>query len=120
MPTTGASEAAQAGYRRSVGTPRARSRRDELLALVTDDLAAHGLVDFSLRRAAKAAGTTHKVLLYHFDGAEDLLRQAVEQLRQRRVASGLAVALDPGHRQPLADPGRPAGPGPTARREGQR
>jgi AcrR family transcriptional regulator len=52
---------------------------------VTDDLAVNGLVDFSLRRAARAAGTTHKVLLYHFDGAEDLLRQAVSKLRQRRI-----------------------------------
>src|ERR1051326_2505671 len=90
MPTTGASEAAQAGYRRSVGTPRARSRRDELLASVTDDLAAHGLVDFSLRRAARAAATTHKVLLYHVDGAEDLLEQAIFQLRERRIANSLA------------------------------
>jgi hypothetical protein len=32
-----------------------------LLDRVTDDLG------FSLRRAARAAGTTHKVLLYHFE-----------------------------------------------------
>lgn len=118
MPTTGAPP--QAGYRRSVGTPRARSRRDELLALVTDDVAAHGLVDFSLRRAAKAAGTTHKVLLYHFDGPEDLLRQAVERLRERRVASGLAVALDPGHGQSLAERVQAMWPVLTGSDEGQR
>jgi AcrR family transcriptional regulator len=63
-----------------------------LLERVTDDLAVNGLVDFSLRRAARAAGTTHKVLLYHFDGAEDLLRQAVRKLRERRIAHGLAAA----------------------------
>jgi AcrR family transcriptional regulator len=62
---------------------------------VTDDLADHGLVDFSLRRAARAAGTTHKVLLYYFDGADDLLSQAVVQLRGRRIDRGLA-AMDSG------------------------
>ncbi len=58
---------------------------------MADDLATHGLVDFSLRRAAKAAGTTHKVLLYYFDSAEDLLADSVRQLRDRRIAEGLAA-----------------------------
>jgi hypothetical protein len=59
---------------------------------VVDDLAANGLADFSLRRAARAAGTTHKVLLYYFDGADDLLGQALPELRERRVAAALAAA----------------------------
>lgn len=80
-------------YPRSARTPRGEARRAALLDLVADDLLAHGLTDFSLRRAARAAGTTHKVLLYHFDGAEDLLAQAVAQLRARRIDSGLAAAL---------------------------
>jgi AcrR family transcriptional regulator len=63
---------------------------------VTDDLAANGLVDFSLRRAAKAAGTTHKVLLYYFDGSEDLLAQAMVELRRRRIAEGAAAAAHQG------------------------
>src|SRR5215472_12428479 len=83
---------ARAGYRRSAGSRRGEARRQELLGRVADDLAANGLVDFSLRRAARAAGTTHKVLLYHFDGADDLLRQAVCELRERRIARGLAAA----------------------------
>jgi AcrR family transcriptional regulator len=81
----------QAAYRRSSRSPRGEARRRELLGRVTDDLAANGLVDFSLRRAARAAGTTHKVLLYHFDGADDLLRQAVVELRERRIAAGLEI-----------------------------
>ena len=94
----GAAEAAdqgslrQPGYRRSAGTPRGEARRRELLDRVVDELAANGLVDFSLRRAARAAGTTHKVLLYHFDGADDLLQQAIWQLRERRIANSLALA----------------------------
>lgn len=79
-------------YRRSTGSRRGEARRQELLARVTDDLAANGLVDFSLRRAARAAGTTHKVLLYHFDGVEDLLTQAILALRGRRIDSALAAS----------------------------
>jgi len=81
----------RAGYRRSAGSPRGEARRRELLGRVSDDLAVNGLVDFSLRRAARAAGTTHKVLLYHFDGADDLLAQAIFQLRERRIGSALAA-----------------------------
>lgn len=85
----------RSGYRRSAGSPRGEARRRELLDRVTEDLAANGLVDFSLRRAARAAGTTHKVLLYHFDGADDLLRQAVLKLRDRRIDHAMAaVARD--------------------------
>ncbi|WP_410640923.1 TetR/AcrR family transcriptional regulator [Amycolatopsis sp. lyj-346] len=84
-------ERARAGYRRSAGSPRGEARRRELLAKITDDVAENGLVDFSLRRAARAAGTTHKVLLYHFEGTEDLLRQVVFALRERRIGNALAA-----------------------------
>lgn len=93
----------RAGYRRSAGSKRGEARRRELLERVTDDLAENGLVDFSLRRAARAAGTTHKVLLYHFAGADDLLTQAVVQLRERRIAKSLAAATEGSARRPLAD-----------------
>jgi AcrR family transcriptional regulator len=70
-----------------------------LLDRVAGDLAANGLVGFSLRRAARAAGTTHKVLLYHFEGADDLLGQAILQLRERRIGTALAAATrGPAHR----------------------
>ena len=92
----------RAGYRRSAGSPRGEARRRELLDLVTEDLAVNGLVDFSLRRAARAAGTTHKVLLYHFDGADDLLRQAILQLRERRIGNALAAIAREPERQTLA------------------
>ena len=86
------------GYRRSAGSPRGEARRRELLDRVADDLAVNGLVDFSLRRAARAAGTTHKVLLYHFDGADDLLRQAILQLRERRINAVAAAVGGPAGR----------------------
>lgn len=88
-------------YRRSAGSARGEARRRELLDRVTDDLAVNGLVDFSLRRAARAAGTTHKVLLYYFDGVDDLLAQAILQLRDRRIGNALAATRGPG-RQTLA------------------
>ena len=93
---------ATAGYRRSTGSRRGEARRQDLLRRVTDDLAVNGLADFSLRRAARSAGTTHKVLLYYFDGVEDLLKQAVFQLRGRRIDNALTAAQGPG-RQTLAD-----------------
>jgi AcrR family transcriptional regulator len=92
----------RAGYRRSAGSARGQARRQELLDRVTDDLAVNGLVDFSLRRAARAAGTTHKVLLYHFDGADDLLAQAMFRLRERRISNVLAAAAKSPVRQTLA------------------
>lgn len=91
--TDGGSPGRTAGYRRSTGTPRGEARRQELLDRVSEDLAVNGLVDFSLRRAARAAGTTHKVLLYYFDGADDLLGQAILRLRDRRIDRGLAAAM---------------------------
>jgi len=93
----------RAGYRRSAGSPRGEARRRELLDRVTDDLAVNGLVDFSLRRAARAAGTTHKVLLYHFDSADDLLKQAIFALRDRRIDRALAAAAEGARRLSLAD-----------------
>ncbi|HEX9064542.1 MAG TPA: hypothetical protein VF843_05510 [Streptosporangiaceae bacterium] len=83
-----------ASYRRSAGSPRGEARKQALLRAVVDDLAANGLEDFSLRRAARAAGTTHKVLLYYFDGIEDLLGQALPELRGKRV-SAAAAAVEP-------------------------
>lgn len=90
------------GYSRSTRSPRGEARRRELLELVTEDLAANGLVDFSLRRAARAAGTTHKVLLYQFDSADDLLLQAVLRLRRHLLGAAASTSTD---NEPLTDRG---------------
>lgn len=81
-------------FRRSRGSLRGEARRRDLLTRVTDDVQVNGLPDFSLRRAARAAGTTHKVLLYYFADADDLLAHVVAELRARRIRGGLAAALD--------------------------
>jgi len=88
-------ETRQAAYRRSAGSPRGEARKEELLNAVVDDLVVSGLADYSLRRAARAAGTTHKVLLYYFDGIEDLLGQALPRLRERRTAAALQATAVP-------------------------
>jgi AcrR family transcriptional regulator len=104
MESASANPAAESArsYRRSAGSARGEARRLELLDRVTNDLAVNGLVDFSLRRAARAAGTTHKVLLYYFDGADDLLAQAILKLRDRRIGNALAAAAQESARQTLA------------------
>ena len=80
------------GYRRSAGSPRGAARRQDLLERVTGDLEVNGLADFSLRRAARAAGTTHKVLLYPFADGDELLREAVRRLREKRITGSLTAA----------------------------
>lgn len=90
-------------YRRATGSARGEARRRELLDRVTDDLAATGLVEFSLRRAARAAGTTHKVLLYYFQGADDLMAKALSQLRNRRITAALTAATSSPSGRTLAD-----------------
>jgi AcrR family transcriptional regulator len=88
-PSKSAGARSGAAYARSTGSPRGQARKDALLQAVTDDLEQNGLAGFTLRRAARAAGTTHKVLLYHFENADELLREAVIELRERRIANTL-------------------------------
>jgi AcrR family transcriptional regulator len=91
-----------AGYKRAAGSARGDARRRELLELVADDLAEHGLPEFSLRRAARSAGTTHKVLLYYFSSADDLLEQAIGLLRRRRIEKALTAAQPSQNQDPLS------------------
>jgi AcrR family transcriptional regulator len=72
------------------------------LEAVTNDLEQHGLVGFTLRRAARAADTTHKVLIYHFGDVDELMRQALTELRRRRIAH-LTHATDATPESTLAD-----------------
>ena len=94
MQPAGHGDRAAETYRRSTGSSRGLARRRELLTRITDDVADHGLVGFSLRRAAGVAGATHKVLLYYFRDVEDLLASVASELRARRVDRGLTVALE--------------------------
>ncbi len=64
------------------GNARGRQRREELLQAAVDYLLTDGLKDFSVRRIAKRAGTTHRIVLYHFESTEKLLREALSAIRE--------------------------------------
>jgi AcrR family transcriptional regulator len=86
------------------GTRRAQSR-DRLLSAAIAYVAAHGLHDRSLRELAAAIGTSHRMLIYHFDSKEGLMRAIVEDVeRQQRdfFAQFVADLTVPPHQAALA------------------
>jgi hypothetical protein len=80
---------------------RRRLERDVLLRSVADHLLAHGLHAFTLRRAAEAAGTTHKVLLDKFGSADNLITEALNLVREQRATSSLLEATGALEREDL-------------------
>ena len=67
------------------------SARERLLDAVIDHIATRGISDLSLRELAAAIGTSHRMLIHHFGGAEGLrvaVVRAVEE-RQREVLADL-------------------------------
>lgn len=73
--------------------------KERLLAAAIEYVAQNGVADLSLRRLAAAIGTSHRMLIYHFDSKEGLLVaiiRAVEE-RQREMLSSFDVdpALSP-------------------------
>ena len=63
-----------------------------LLERITQEVAANGLADRSLRDIAEAAGTSHRMLLYHFGDREGLVTAIVEatEAAQRDILIRLA------------------------------
>jgi len=72
------------------------SPRDRLLASVIDAIERDGLGSRSLRDLARAAGTSHRMLIHHFGSREGLLVAIVTEVEARTRA-----LLDPG----TGDPG---------------
>lgn len=72
-------------------TDRGRRRRDELLQIAVDYLLTEGLGDFSLRQIAKRAGTSHRMLVYHFGSNSQLLRAALTEIRRPYLARAEAT-----------------------------
>jgi len=58
--------------------------RQRLLAACTDHVLAHGLPD-RLAPLAVAAGTSERMLIYHFGTRDGLLREVLREARQRQV-----------------------------------
>ena len=61
------------------------SRRRELLDKLVEEFAVGGVGDRSLRDVAAAIGTSHRMLLHHFDSREELLVAIVEDVERRQM-----------------------------------
>ena len=72
--------------------PRAKPDTEALLDAMADHVLAHGLNAASLRPLAAAAGTSDRMLIYHF-GSKDGLIVALLGHLAARMASGLDAAL---------------------------
>lgn len=75
-------------------TERGLRRRAELLQVAVDYLLVEGLDDFSLRQVALRAGTTHRLVSYHFGSTSQLLREALAEIRRPILQRG-AASSDP-------------------------
>lgn len=58
-------------------------RKQELVEATIGYLVEHGLADLSLRPLAAAAGTSARLLIYHFGSKERLLAEVLETLQSR-------------------------------------
>ena len=63
-------------------TLRHQHRRPQLLALVTEYVLDHGILDLSLRPMALALGVTHATLIRHFRSKDNLIHEVVDQIRE--------------------------------------
>jgi AcrR family transcriptional regulator len=77
------------------GNARGEQRREELLQLAVEYLLEEGLNDFSVRQIAKRAGTSHRILLYHFGSTTNLLREALNAIRHPSLQQAAAAGDDP-------------------------
>jgi len=62
---------------------RTPERREVLLRKIVDALLAKGMADLSLRPLAKTVGTSARLLIYHFGTREQLLTDALAEVRMR-------------------------------------
>lgn len=72
------------------------SARDELLDAVLAEIVGNGLADRSLRDIAAAVGSSHRMLLYHFDSRAGLVAAVVEatEAAERHLLETLATEAD--------------------------
>ena len=70
--------------------------RTDLLERVMAEAAANGLADRSLRDLAEAVGTSHRMLLYHFESRAGLVSAIVERVEagQRQALVEMAAHTD--------------------------
>jgi len=68
-------------------------RRAELLSAIVDALLTHGAADLSLRPLAERVGTSARLLIYHFGSKEQLLADALAEVRIRVQTALGALAI---------------------------
>jgi len=71
---------------KGVARPPDTARRAELIAATLDDLAAHGLAEFTLRGLAERLGTSARMLVHYFGSRDRLLAAAFAEHRSRVLA----------------------------------
>lgn len=77
-----------------VTTGRRGDARARLLDAAVAYVSEHGIGDLSLRALARALGTSHRMLIYHFGSKEDLLVEVVRTVEERQRDA--LAALDAG------------------------
>jgi AcrR family transcriptional regulator len=82
---------------------RETSRRAELVEAATDYVLDHGLIGLSLRPLAASVGTSDRMLLYHFDGKDDLVATVLRAANDRSVAEVRAMAPSEDVRRAVID-----------------
>ncbi len=75
--------------RRRAGEARARLL-DAAVTYVSD----HGMGDLSLRALARALGTSHRMLIYHFGSKEELLVEVIKAVEERQREALAALDHD--------------------------
>lgn len=73
------------------------TRKEALVDALIRHLSRRGIADLSLRPMAEAAGTSARLLIFHFGSKERLIAEVLTEMqaRLRRSASRLKIAGDP-------------------------
>jgi len=66
--------------------------RDTLLRALVDHLLVAGVQEPTLRELARAVGSSHRMLLYHFGSREGLLAAVVEEVERRQLEALSEIA----------------------------
>jgi AcrR family transcriptional regulator len=71
-------------------------RKSELRTKALEYLLEHGVADLSLRPLASEIGTSARLLIYHFESKDGLIRAVMEEARLRAQQSFSALMINAG------------------------
>jgi AcrR family transcriptional regulator len=78
-----------------VPRPPDEQRRKELLDALIESFARDGIGGRSLRDVAEAVGTSHRMLLHHFDTRDELLLAVVQEVERRQAGTLTELPVEP-------------------------